>query len=71
MPNADHPDRNLIPDTVSSNLKQLCEEKSKPYELTISWGCTVCADPSVSPQTYLAAADHELYEMKRRHHRLR
>ena len=71
MPDADNPDRNLIPDTISSNLKQFCTEKNKPYELTISWGCAKCTDPTVSVQTYFAEADQELYEMKRRHHRQR
>ncbi len=71
MPDEDNPDWNLIPDTISSNLKQFCAEKNKPYELTISWGCAKCSDPSVPAQTYFAEADQELYEMKRRHHRQR
>ena len=71
MPEEKNADTALIPNTVSSLLKESCREKGKPYELSVSWGCAVCTDPSVSAAAYIKEADAGLYEMKRKRQALR
>ena len=71
MPEGKYADTALIPNTVSSLLKESCKEKGKPYELSVSWGCAVCTDPSVSAAAYIKEADAGLYEMKRKRQALR
>jgi diguanylate cyclase (GGDEF)-like protein len=71
MPEEKNADTALIPKTVSSLLKESCREKGKPYELSVSWGCAVCTDPSVSAAAYIKEADAGLYEMKRKRQALR
>ena len=71
MPKEKNADTALIPNTVSSLLKESCREKGKPYELSVSWGCAVCTDPSVSAAAYIKEADAGLYEMKRKRQALR
>ena len=51
-------------DTIRTLLKQYCEEAHKPYTLTVSIGVGRW-HPDMTPQSFISAADAQLYEVKR------
>ena len=51
-------------ETIRTLLKQYCEEAHKPYNLTVSIGVGRW-HPDMTPQSFISAADAQLYEVKR------
>ena len=49
---------------IRERLKKVCEENNKPYNLTVSIGVARW-HPDMDPQGFIAAADAQLYEIKR------
>ena len=50
-----------IVEGISNITKERCEDKEKPYEVTVSFGYVCCADPTIPLETYLNEADDKLY----------
>ena len=51
-------------DTIRTLLREYCEQAKKPYNLTVSIGVGRW-HPDMTPQSFIAAADAQLYEIKR------
>ena len=54
-------------ETIRTLLREYCEQAHKPYNLTVSIGVGRW-HPDMNPQSFIAAADAQLYEVKRARH---